>query len=63
MQPLHEHLSEDGASKKNEQVMLMENVLGAFETLKRTFPEAPVLSFTDFNKLFLLENNTDKLGL
>ena len=34
-QPLHEHLSEEEASKKNEWVTFTENVLGAFETLKK----------------------------
>ena len=38
-------------------------MLGAFETFKKAFLEAPVLAFADFNKLFLLENDTSKLGL
>ena len=37
-QPLHEHLSGEGANKKNKQVMLMEEALGAFEMLKKTCP-------------------------
>ena len=43
--------------------MLMEDVLGAFETLKKACLEAPVLDLTDFNKSFLLETETSKLGL
>ena len=43
--------------------MLMEDVLGAFEMLKKYCLKAPVLAFTDFNKPFLLETDTSKLGL
>ena len=62
-QPLHEHLSGEGAGKKSESVTLMEDALGAFETLKKACLEAPVLSFADFNKLFPLETDASKLGL
>ena len=62
-QPLHEHLSREGASKKNEHVKLMEDALSAFEMFKKACLEAHVLSFADFNKLFLLETDTSKLGL
>ena len=55
VQSLYEHLSGEGASKKNEQVMLMENALGAFEVLKKAYLEDPVLGFADFNKPFLLK--------
>ena len=41
----------------------MENVLAAFETLKKACLKAPVLPFTDFNKLFIMETNESKLGL
>ena len=43
--------------------MLMENVLGAFEILKKSCLKAPVLDFANFNKLFLLKTNTSKQGL
>ena len=43
--------------------MLMENVLGAFESLKKACLEAPVLAFADFNKPFLLKTDTSKQGL
>ena len=62
-QSLHKHLSGEGASKKNKQVTLIENVLGAFNTFKKACLEAPVLAFTDFNKPFLLETDASKLGL
>ena len=63
LQPLHEHLSGEGASKKNEWLMLTENALGAFNTLKKACLKAPILAFTDFNKPFLLETYASKLGL
>ena len=62
MQPLHKHLSGDGASKKNEQGALMEEAVGAFEMLKKTCLEAQVLASADFNKPFFLVTNASKLG-
>ena len=62
-QPLHEHLSREGAGKKSEQVTLTSDVQVAFETLKKVCLEAPVLAFADFNKPFLLETDANKLGL
>ena len=41
----------------------MEEALGAFEMLKKTYLEAHVLAFGDFNKPFLLETDASKLGL
>ena len=41
----------------------MEDVVGAFEMLKKACLETPVLAFADFNKLSLLETNASKLGL
>ena len=43
--------------------MLMKDTLEAFEALKKTCLETPVLAFADFNKQFLLETDTSKLGL
>ena len=54
-QPLHEHLSGEGASKKNECVMLIEDALRPFEKFKKAFLEVPALAFANFNKPFLLE--------
>ena len=62
-QPLHKYLSREGASKKNEWVILTENALGALETLKKACLKAPVLEFADFNKPFLLETDANKLGM
>ena len=38
-------------------------MLGGFEKLKRACLEVTVLALADFNKPFLLETNTSKLGL
>ena len=62
-QPLHEHLSREGAHKKTKSVMLMAEARDAFETLIKACLEAPVLAFADFDKPFLLETDTSKLGL
>ena len=62
-QPLHEHLSGEGAGKKNELVTLTTNVQTAFKMLKKACFEAPVLDFADFNILFLLETDVIKSGL
>ena len=63
MQPLHEHISVEDASKKNKQVTLMEETLGAFKMHKKDCLEAPLLAFADFDKPFLLETDASKLGL
>ena len=39
------------------------DVQAAFEMLKKTCLEAPVLAFADFNKPFLLETDMRKSGL
>ena len=62
-QPLHEHLSWEGAGKKNKQLTLTSDVQATFEMLKKACLEAPVLAFADVNKLFLLETDASKLGL
>ena len=59
--PLYKHLSRIGASKKNEHITLMADVLGAFEMLNKSGLKTPVLSFADFNKLFLLETDTIRI--
>ena len=62
-QPLHEHLSREGAGKKSEWVTLTSKVQVAFETLKKACLDAPVLAFANFDEPFLLETNASKLGL
>ena len=61
--PLHENLSGEGAGKKNEWVLLTSDVQAAFEMLKKACFEAPMLTFADFDKPFLLETNASKLWL
>ena len=43
--------------------MLTAETKDAFETLQRACLEAPVVAFANFNKPFLLETDTSKLGL
>ena len=43
--------------------MLMAEAMDTFETLKRACLKAPVVAFADFDKPFLLETDTSKLGL
>ena len=63
VQPLHKHLSGEGACKKSKQVTLTAEAKDTFATLKRACLKAPVLAFADFDKPFLLETDTSKLGL
>ena len=46
----------------SEWVTLIDNMSGTFETLQKACLEAPVLTFADFNKPFLLETDASKLG-
>ena len=62
-QLLNEHLAGDGASRKSEWVSLSENALKAFDTLKQTCMNVPVLAFADYTKEFLLETDAPKEGL
>ena len=41
----------------------MGDTLGAFEMFKKACLKAPVVSFADFNKPFLLETDASRLGL
>ena len=43
--------------------MLTEDALGAFMMFKKACLKAPVLSFADLNKPFLLETDVSKQGL
>ena len=62
-QPLNEHLTGEGASRKSEQVSLSEGALETFEMLKQACMNSPVLAFADYTKDFLLEMDTSKEGL
>ena len=59
-QPLSEHLTGEGASRKLEWVSLSEDALKAFEALKQACMTAPVLAFADYTKTFLLETDASK---
>ena len=61
-QPLNEHLTGEGASRKSEQVSLLEDALKAFDALKWACVSAPVLAFTDYTKEFLLKTDASKWG-
>ena len=63
-QPLNEHLTAEGASRKSEWVSLSKDALKSFEALKQACMMAPVLAFANYTKLFLLETDAskDRLG-
>ena len=63
VQPLQEHLSCKGPSRKNKQVTLTENALSALKALKKVCLKAPVLAFVHFNKPLLLETEASKQEL
>ena len=58
--PLYDLTSGDNKDKKSEHVNLSPEACEAFDHLKAACLQAPILSFPDFNKLFLLE--TDASG-
>ena len=62
-QPLNEHLAEERASRKMEQVFLSERALEAFEVLKQACMNSPVLAFANYTKDFILKTDTSKEGL
>ena len=62
MQPLNEHLTREGASRKSEWVSLSKDALEAFETLKQVCMTTLVLAFTDCTKPFLLDTDASKDG-
>ena len=53
--PLYDLTSGDNKDKKSEHVDLSPEAREAFDRLKAACLQAPILSFPDFNKLFLLE--------
>ena len=62
-QPLTEHFTGEGASRKSEQVSLSEDALKDFNVLEQACMPAPVLAFVDYTKPFLLETDASKDGL
>ena len=62
-QPLNKHLAGEGASRKTEWVSLSEDALEAFQALKQACMSAPILSFADYTKDFLLKTDASKEGL
>ena len=63
VQPLNEHLTGGGTSRKLERVSLTEDALKVFEVLKQACMTALVLAFADYTKPFLLETDASKDGL
>ena len=61
--PLYDLTSGDNKDKKSEHVDLSPEAHEAFDRLKAACLQAPILSFPDFNKLFLLETDTSGRGL
>ena len=61
--PLYDLTSGDNKDKKSEHVDLSPEAREAFDRLKAACLQAPILSFPDFNKLFLLETDVSGRGL
>ena len=61
--PLYDLTSGDNKDKKSEHVNLSPDAQEAFERLKATCLQAPILAFPDFNKPFLLETDASRRGL
>ena len=55
--PLYDLTSSDNKDKKSEHVDLSPKAREAFDRLQAACLQAPILSFPDFNKLFLLETD------
>ena len=61
--PLYDLTSGDNKDKKSEHVNLSPEAHEAFDRLKAACLQAPILSFPDFNKPFLLETDASGRGL
>ena len=61
--PVYDLTSGDNKDKKSEHVNLSPEAHEAFDRLKATYLQAPILAFPDFNKPFLLETDASGRGL
>ena len=61
--PLYDLTSGNNKDKKSEHVDLFPEAHEAFDCLKAACLQAPILSFSDFNKPFLLETDASGRGL
>ena len=61
--PLYDLTSGDNKDKKSEHVDLSPEAHEAFDCLKVAYLQAPILSFPDFNKPFMLETDASGRGL
>ena len=61
--PLYDLTSDDNKDKKSEHVDLPPEAREAFDHLKAACLQAPILSFPDFTKPFLLETDASRRGL
>ena len=60
---LNKLLSGEGASRKLEWVLLPEDTMRAFKSLKWGCMSTPVLAFANYTKEFLLKTDASKEGL
>ena len=61
--PLYDLTSGDNKDKKSEHVDLSPKAREAFDRLKASCLQAPIIAFPDFNKPFLLETDASRRGL
>ena len=61
--PLHDYMRGDLHKKKKETLTLNREAKEAFHVLKKAIMMAPVLTYPDPNKEYLLETDASKLGL
>ena len=59
-QPLSKYLAREGASRKSEWELVIEEAMKVFEALKQVHIMAPILVFVACTKPFLLETNASK---
>ena len=61
--PLNNHLEGDASKLKAHKVVLSQKAKEAFSLLKQALLQAPVLTFTDYSKPFVLETDASSNGL